>query len=262
MSGIGVFDSGVGGLTVLKALVQAYPDVNFYFIGDNQRAPYGSRSVEQLKLFSKELITALVDMDVDLIVIACNTVSSLDLTFLEKEVGIPIVGIIKATSHLANTETSNHQIGLIATEKTIESQSYQNLLKELDESNQIIDLATPQLVPLVEADKMRTEEALEVVNQALTPIKEESFDTLILGCTHYPFLKAEIEQVLGDDISIIDASMAISDYIKEYISPEMQVNDPVIKLYTSGDSLQFEKIARELLTHLDFKIEKMGLQGE
>lgn len=262
MSGIGVFDSGVGGLTVLKTLTQAYPDVNFYFIGDNERAPYGSRSVEELELFSKELITALVDMDVDLIVMACNTISSLDLKFLEKEVDIPIIGIIEATSHLADSVTSNRQIGLIATEKTIESQSYQKLLQALDEKNQVTALATPQLVPLVEADKMQTEEALNIVEQALAPLKEESFDTLILGCTHYPFLKDEIEQVLGEDIIIIDASMAVADSIEKYIGPEMQVDDRVIKLYTSGDSLQFEKIAGDLLTHLDFEIEKIDLQGE
>ncbi|MDO5457024.1 MAG: glutamate racemase [Atopococcus tabaci] len=259
MSGIGVFDSGVGGLTVLKTLTQAYPDVNFYFIGDNQRAPYGSRSIEQLKLFSKELITALVDMDVDLIVTACNTISSLDLKSLEKEAGVPIIGIIEATAQLAHTETSNHQIGLIATEKTIESQCYQRLLKELDENNELTALATPQLVPLVEENKMGTEEALERVKEALAPIKGEAFDTLILGCTHYPFLKDEIKQVLGNQISIVDASMAVSDPIKKYIRPDMQVSDRTIKLFTSGDPLQFEKIATGLLAPLDFEIKKINL---
>ncbi len=214
---IGIFDSGVGGLTVLKTIRKHYPSVDIVYLGDTARVPYGTKSKETVIRYSLECTEFLREKGVDLLVVACNTASSYALEVLRRKFDFPIFGVIEPGVQEAIKRTKNHKVGVIGTTATIRSEAYQNLLKLL--GNEVVAKACPLFVPLVEEGILEGEIAEKIVEHYLSELKSSGIDTLILGCTHYPLLKTVIKEFLGD-VEVIDSSEAVSQSLKEFIKNE------------------------------------------
>lgn len=194
MKAIGVFDSGVGGLTVAKELMQQLPYEDIVYFGDTARVPYGTKSRETVIRFSIENILFLLKHDVKLICIACNTASSVGLPAIKRHFKVPIVGVIDPGAKEAVYATRNKRIGVLGTRGTIKSRAYDTKIKQLDRGAKVIATACPLFVPFVEEDWLSGKVILEVARSYLKPLKDGRVDTVILGCTHYPLLKTVIRK--------------------------------------------------------------------
>ncbi len=213
---IGVFDSGVGGLTVLKAIRNRYKNVDIVYLGDTARVPYGIRSKETIIRYSLECADFLKEKNVDIIVVACNTASAYALERLKKEFNIPIIGVIEPGVMEALRRTKEKKVGVIGTPATIKSEAYQNKLKK--EGVEVLAKACPLFVPLAEEGLLEGEITRKVVEYYLKEFKNK-IDTLILGCTHYPLLKKEIKDFLNG-VEVVDSSEALSLSLKSWVKDE------------------------------------------
>lgn len=204
---IGVIDSGVGGLTVAHELMRQLPKENLIYLGDTARCPYGPRSEEEVKTFTWEMVHFLMKKDIKLLVIACNTATAYTLDELQRELPIPVIGVIQPGARAAIKTTKNNRIGVIGTEGTIHSGAYVKALEKLNPSIETQVLACPRFVPMVENGILSGPRAETTVTESLSPMKEhKNMDTLILGCTHYPLLKNIIQNYMGQDINILSSS--------------------------------------------------------
>ena len=201
---IGVFDSGVGGLTVAREIMRNLPMEKIVYFGDTARVPYGSKSKETVIRYSRQIVRFLQKQSVKAIVIACNTASALALDTLEKEIDIPIIGVVKPGAKVAARETTKKRVGVIATEATINSHLYRELIQQIDPEITVVGKPCPLFVPLVE-EGWRKDPVTEIVaRRYLKEMQDEKVDTLILGCTHYPLLKKMIGDFVGDSVTLID----------------------------------------------------------
>jgi glutamate racemase len=230
---IGVFDSGVGGLTVLREIMRRVPAESTIYLGDNARAPYGTRTDDEVRAFSTEAIDALVARDVKAIVVACNTSTAVALGDLRRRYDLPVLGVIRPGAVTASLTTRNRRVGVIATPATIRSHAYFNAIKDENPAVEVYEHATPALVPMVEAGMTDGATVEAVVAEALAPLLGERdadgefvfplpvsarIDTLLLGCTHYPLLRAVIAAVAGDRIAIVDSASATASALAELLS--------------------------------------------
>ncbi len=230
---IGVFDSGVGGLTVLQEILRRSPAESTIYLGDNARAPYGTRSDDEVLAFSTEAIDALVERDVKAIVIACNTSTAVAIGDLRRRHALPILGVIRPGAVTAALTTRNRRVGVIATPATIRSHAYFTAIKEENPAVEIYEHATPALVPMVEAGHLDGHEIEAVVAEALGPLLGERdaagefifplpgsarIDTLLLGCTHYPLIRSTIAAVAGDRIAIVDSASATASALHDLLA--------------------------------------------
>src|SRR5881227_3588329 len=183
---VGVFDSGVGGLTVLHECLVTMPHEDFVYLGDHARLPYGPRPLEEIRRFAREIGVYLEQQDVKLILVACNAATSAALPRLQEELTVPVVGVITPEAHAAVQATRNRRVGLLATEATVSAGRYESLLRTLDAGIRVTPVACPRLVPLIEGDDPFGEETVEAVREAAAPLKDAGVDTVVLGCTHYP----------------------------------------------------------------------------
>ena len=267
-SAIGVFDSGVGGLTVLKQLLRFLPNENFIYLGDTARVPYGNKSQSTIEKYAAEATRFLLNKNVKLIVIACNTVSSIAMNAVKQHSnGIPVVGMIEFSARTAIRISKEHKIGVIGTRATIESKGYENQIKKLSKAKNstILSRPCPLFVPLVEEGFINTPATKFVAEQYLTPFKESGIDTLILGCTHYPMLSKVINEILPN-VNLIDTGvessiqvlrmLAEKNLLKEMEDTPTHIekgekdfanNDPNVEFYLTDISLNFKTIADLLL---------------
>jgi glutamate racemase len=199
---IGVFDSGVGGLTVLHECLVTMPHEDFLYLGDHARLPYGPRPLPQIRRFAREIGAFLEARDVKLILVACNAATSAALAQLQAELGVPVVGVITPEAHAAVQATRNRRIGLLATQATVDAGRYADLVRTLDAGATLVPLACPRLVPLIEADAP-SEEMLDAVREYAAPLKRANVDTVILGCTHYPLIRPVFQRVFGRDVTLV-----------------------------------------------------------
>ncbi len=257
---IGMLDSGVGGLTIVKAVQQSFPQLDIVFIGDNARAPYGSRSKIEIQMFSEQLMQFLLEQGVDLIVIACNTISTLHLQDFEDKFNLPVIGIIFPTAKLAYRLSHQKALSLIATERTVNSQVYQRYLQSFGQETKVYELATPRFVPVVEANLMGDKKALDTVQEDLSVLKKHDFDTLILGCTHYPFLIEEIQASLAPHVQVVDASMAIAEELRPYVADEAHGKKGKVELFTTASHKNFQTIADSFFDSQSYQIQQIHLQ--
>jgi glutamate racemase len=211
---IGVFDSGIGGLTVLKEIIKILPQENTIYLGDTARVPYGIRSPETVIQYSFENTKFLSTRDIKLLVIACNTASSVSLGAIKESVSIPVIGVIEPGAKAAVKATRNKRVGIIGTDATIMSNAYKNVIQALDERIEVCGLPCPLFVPLVEEGWTEGNIATLVARKYLKDIKKKNIDTLVLGCTHYPLLKKIISKVMGRGIRLIDSAVETSQEIK------------------------------------------------
>lgn len=248
---IGVFDSGVGGLTVVKELIRQLPGENIVYFGDTARVPYGTKSKDTIIKFSVENVKFLLKFDVKLIVVACNTASSIALSSLMFHFKIPIVGVIRPGAKEAVRLTKNKRIGVIGTKTTIQSESYEDEIKRYDKSIKVISRSCPLFVPLVEEGLIRDSVTKEMAQRYLKPLKEAKVDTLILGCTHYPLLKCIIKDVMGSGVNLVDSAHQTAKEVRGLILEKGLANSskgiPRHDFYVSDEPDNFIKIGRRFL---------------
>ena len=214
---VGVFDSGVGGLTVAREIMRQLPDERIVYFGDTARVPYGSKSKENILKYSRQIVKFLKSKGVKAIVVACNTASALALDEIKHEIDIPIIGVVKPGARTAVRSTHNKRIGVIATDATIKSELYTEYIHELDESITVVGQACPLFVPLVEEGMLHDEVTDEMAKRYLSGLKTENIDTLILGCTHYPLLRSTVGRIMGDKVTLINPAYETAMRLKELL---------------------------------------------
>lgn len=215
---IGIFDSGIGGLTVLKEIIQRLPHEDTVYLGDTARVPYGIRSPETITRYSLENATFLLKQDIKLLVVACNTASAISLHVIEKAFPIPMIGVLEPGAMAAVAATRSKKVGVIGTEATIGSGSYHKAIKRLDAEIEIISTPCPLFVPLVEEGWVEDDVTSLVAERYLGPLKEKGIDTLVLGCTHYPLLKWVVKRIMGNSVSLIDSARETAIEIEKTLS--------------------------------------------
>ncbi|RJO65357.1 MAG: glutamate racemase [Candidatus Omnitrophota bacterium] len=255
MKPIGVFDSGVGGLTVVKELMRQVPNEDIIYFGDTARVPYGIKSKDTVIRFSIEDALFLLNQGVKLICVACNTVSSVALPVIKSHFKVPIVGVIVPGAKEAVYATRNKKVGVIGTRGTIRSRAYENEIRKLDPKVKVTALACPLFVPFVEEGYLKGKVVKEVASGYLAPLKKAGVDTLILGCTHYPLLKSVIKEVMGQHITLIDSAQQVAMEVKKILELEGMTSTKrrgKCKFYVSDNPEWFQGLARSFLgRHLD-----------
>lgn len=246
---IGMFDSGIGGLTVLKAIIERMPNENVVYFGDTARLPYGSKSSETVTRFSEEIVGFLTTKNPKMIVVACNTASAYSLPRIESMVRIPVVGVIEPGASAAVRVTRNKKIGVIGTRATVQSGAYLEAVQSRDRQAKVFQKACPLLVPLVEEGWLDHPATRLVAQSYLKPLKEDGIDTLLLGCTHFPLLMPVIKKVMGD-INYVDASRAVSAELREKLAKKSLLNPGgkgKISIYLTDLSQNFKEIGERFL---------------
>ena len=241
---IGVFDSGLGGLTAISEIIKQMPNEDIIYFGDTGRVPYGSRSKEIIIKYARQDIKFLMSFDIKAIVVACGTVSSTALDVLKPDYKLPIIGVVQSAARDAAMATKNGKIGVIGTQGTISSGAYTKTLSEIDRKLEITETACPLFVPLVENGRFQTGDvvATTVAKEYLEAFSGKNIDTLILGCTHYPLLRGIISEILGDGVCLIDSgASAIKDISKILKGSAAQAGDRAgeIKYFVSDDPENF-----------------------
>ena len=217
---IGIFDSGIGGLTVFQEVAEQLPSENLIYLGDTARVPYGSKSAETVKRYALENVQFLMQQKVKMAVVACNTASAFALSELEKKFPIPILGVIEPGVKGALRVSKQKRIGVIGTEGTIRSGAYAHLLRMLEPSAQVISISCPLFVPLVEEGWLEGEIVEKIAKRYFQKMLKAKIDTLILGCTHYPLLKKTLRKVMGRSVTLIDSAEEITKTISSILQRE------------------------------------------
>ncbi len=248
---IAILDSGVGGLTVAKEVMRQLPLEPIIYFGDTARAPYGPREPEQIKGFTVQIVSYLMSHRPKMIVIACNTATAIALEHIRDSVPVPVIGVIHPGARAAIKMTRNGRIGVIGTEGTIQSGAYEQALKDCSPQIEIVSLACPLLVPLVEKGMFNEWETRQVVGRSLQPLQSQSIDCLILGCTHYPFLSEVIAEVMGSHVTLISSADETAREISTVLFHQNNLSKAAIppehQFFCSGDPHMFRKIAQQLL---------------
>ncbi len=203
---IGIFDSGVGGLTVLKEVARLLPQEELFYVGDTARVPYGTKSPETVRRYAVESAGFLAQQGVKMLVVACNTASAVAVNELASQFQIPVIGVIEPGSRRAATLTTNRRVGVIGTEGTIKSGAYARAIKSDDPAIEVVSAACPLFVPLAEEGWHEHRVAEIAAGEYLAPLLDAGVDTLVLGCTHYPMLKKTLRTILGDGIQLVDSA--------------------------------------------------------
>lgn len=247
---IGIFDSGVGGLLVLKEITKIMPNEDIIYFGDTARLPYGSKSPHTIIRFSIENIVYLSSFNVKAVVVACNTATAIASDFLHNFIKIPIIGVVEPGAKAAIQVTKSKQIGVIGTNTTVKMKAYTRALKKLDPSINVYEIATPLLVHLVEENWINRKITKSILKEYLTPFKEKGIDTLILGCTHYPFLSKAIQEIMPD-VALIDSSHETALSVKIILESDHFLTEkttmPMIQIYLSDFHPDSIKWATDLI---------------
>lgn len=253
---IGVFDSGVGGLTVAREIMRQMPNERIVYFGDTARVPYGSKSKETIIRYSRQIIRFLRTKNVKAIVIACNTASAYALDTVEAELDIPIIGVVKPGAKVAAETTKNNKIGVIGTEGTISSGIYADFLHISNKDIKVIGKACPLFVPLVEEGWAKDSVTKEVAKRYLDELKESDIDSLILGCTHYPLLRSTIRTVMGEEVNLVNPAYETALELKALLEQNKIVNNEKqpadgsgYEFYVSDLADKFKQFANSILPY-------------
>jgi glutamate racemase len=255
---IGVFDSGVGGLTVFREISRALPGEPLVYLGDSARVPYGTKSPETIQRYAREAAQFLLERDVKMLVIACNTATAAALPILARELPIPVIGVVEPGARAAVAVTKG-RVGVIATEGTVRSRAYTRAIQAIDRGIEVIEQPCPLFVSLAEEGWAGTNVALEVAEIYLAPLLQDGIDTLVLGCTHYPILRSTIEQVTGEGVAIVDSAETTAHAV------EAALRDSAICANETNPKYQFlvtdaaERFLRIAETFLDHPVDHLDL---
>jgi len=247
---IGVFDSGVGGLTVLSEVHRRLPAEATVYLGDNARTPYGPRPAEEVRRFTLEAVEWLLAQDVKLLVLACNTATARALDDVRRRASVPVVGVVRPGAVAATAATRTREVAVIATAGTVESGAYPAAIAEAAPEVRVTQLATPELVPMVEAGVVEGRRAESVVRAYLEPLlaSQATIDTLLLGCTHYPLLRRVIEGVVGEEVAVVDSAFTTALAVEDLLDAlgARAAGSGVHRVATTGDVDAFVGVARRL----------------
>ena len=248
---IGIIDSGVGGLTVAKEVMRQLPYEQVIYLGDNARCPYGPRTKEEVKKFTWEITNFLLDKNIKMLIIACNTATAAAMEDIKEKLSIPVLGVIQPGARAAIKHSTNLKIGVLGTEGTVKSRAYTEALKMINEQVSVTSLACPKFVPIVESGQYNSSVAKKVVAETLRPLKNKGLDTIILGCTHYPLLEQVISSTVGKKVKVIssgDETAREASALLEYHSLlNTSKEKPTHQFYTTGSKDIFQRIASSWL---------------
>lgn len=253
---IGVFDSGIGGMTVVREIMRQIPNEKIVYFGDTARVPYGSKSRETVTRYSRQIVRFLQTMQVKAIVVACNTASAYALDDLEKEIDIPIIGVVKPGAKVAADATRNGRIGVIGTAGTVGSGIYTTYIKQLKPEVEVIGKACPLFVPLVEEGLWQDPVTDEIAMRYLSELIDIDIDTLILGCTHYPLIRSTIGRIMGEHVTLVNPAYETAKKLKELLM-EQGLFNPVppglgtnrYQFFVSDGAEQFIHFANSILKY-------------
>ncbi|MFZ0455731.1 MAG: glutamate racemase [Ignavibacteriaceae bacterium] len=261
---IGVFDSGIGGLTVVKRLASTLPAEDIVYFGDTARVPYGSKSNSTVIEYSFQDTKFLLSKNVKAVVVACNTASSIALDELKKNFDLPIIGMINPGAKSAISSTKNGKIGVIGTRATISNKAYSNEIRKIEPSLVVYEKACPLFVPLAEEGWMNHKATYEIAEEYLKELRDLKIDTLVLGCTHYPILSEVIQNVIGDNVKLIDSGVASATIIKEELSrTDLYTNRNTpgnYDFYVSDIPVKFKEVAELFLGRPVTEVHKVDLE--
>lgn len=252
---IGVFDSGVGGLTVAREIMRNLPMEKIIYFGDTARVPYGSKSRDTVIRYSRQIVRFLREQQVKAIVVACNTASALALSTLEEESDIPIIGVVKPGARVAIETTKKKRVGVIATEATINSHLYRELIQQMDPEITVVGRPCPLFVPLVEEGLFHDSVTDEIASRYLADLKKKYIDTLVMGCTHYPLIRSTLRRVMGEDVTLVnpayETALELKGLLQELnlLRPETEDGDGVEKyrFFVSDRAESMTRFAKAIL---------------
>lgn len=248
---IGVFDSGVGGLTVVRELLKYLPSEKIVYFGDTARVPYGTKSRKAIIRFSLENTLFLLKKKVKLVILACNTSSSIALPIIRKNFKVPLIGVIEPAVRVAVRITRGGRIGVIGTRATVESKVYETKIKRLNKRINVFSKACPLFVPFVEEGCLKGSAISDVVAMYLEDFKRKKVDTLILGCTHYPLLKEQIARFLGDSVVLVDSGLSVAIEVKRILVQRgltvLSSQRPSAAFFVSDEPARFQMLGRKFL---------------
>jgi glutamate racemase len=248
---VGVFDSGVGGLTVLHECLVTMPHEDFVYLGDHARLPYGPRPLDEVSRFAREIAAYLEGEGVKLLLVACNTATSAALPRLQEELTVPVVGVITPEAHAAVQATRNRRIGLMATEATVEAGRYAQLVQALDAGAELVPVACPRLVPLIESDEPFGAGTTEAVREYAAPLKAAEVDTVILGCTHYPLIRPIFQRVFGRGVTLVFSAEETAREVAETLARKGiengEAREGSYRFLTTGDPALFRALGERFL---------------
>lgn len=252
---IGVFDSGVGGLTVAREIMRNLPMEKIIYFGDTARVPYGSKSRDTVIRYSRQIVRFLREQQVKAIVVACNTASALALSTLEEESDIPIIGVVKPGARVAIETTKKKRVGVIATEATINSHLYRELIRQMDPEITVVGRPCPLFVPLVEEGLFHDSVTDEIASRYLADLKKKYIDTLVMGCTHYPLIRSTLRRVMGEDVTLVnpayETALELKGLLQELnlLRPETEDGDGVGKyrFFVSDRAESMTRFAKAIL---------------
>src|SRR5574344_686705 len=261
---VGIFDSGVGGLTVAREVMRQMPNENIVYFGDTARVPYGSKSKETIINFSRQIVEFLKTKNVKAIVIACNTASALALETIKEEVDIPVIGVVKPGAKTAAMTTKNKRIGVIGTEATINCGIYTEYLREINAEIQVFAKTCPLFTPLVEENWLYDSVTIEIAERYLSEFKGYDIATLVLGCTHYPLIRHILQKVVGDKVSLVNPAYETAIALKKVLESNGLIREAGVmehKFYVSDGAEKFRSFANsilpcEIMETKDIKIEQ------
>lgn len=263
---LGIFDSGVGGLTVVRAIQELLPHESIVYLGDTARVPYGSKSPRTIREFADQDVRFLVSRGVKAIVVACNTASAHALGELQAGAGIPIIGVIEPGVEAALRDPDCQRVGIIATRGTIRSHAYQHALAQRRPDLLIIEQPTPLLVPLIEEDWLDHPATHAILDTYLSPMLERGMDTLLLACTHYPLLVPVLKARIGDRVRLVDSATTCARHLEAHLEARNLLadrapdNPATLEIHLTDLSEQFESLARRFLAHPPGRIDRVELQ--
>ncbi len=260
---IGIYDSGVGGLTVVRALLDQLPGESFIYFGDTAHVPYGSKEEWELMGYARDIISFLMSKKVKAIVVACGTHSATTLPQIGQDYDLPLLGVLKAGARTAARVTRNGKIGVIATMATVNRLAYTSEIKHIDNGFEVFEMACPRFVPLVEAGQLDGEETRAAVVEYLQPLVEKGLDSLVLGCTHYPFLAPVIQEFVGPEIKLADPSCETIEELKLIFAKENLFHDQdgaaLREFYVNGNDESFYQVGRTLMGDAIKQVHKIKL---
>src|SRR6185437_6344682 len=262
---IGILDSGLGGLTVLASIAQELPHESFIYSGDSANTPYGIKSEEEIYARAKRLIEFLVTKNVKLIVIACNTitVSCLDRLRIDYP-DIPLIGTVPVVKTAAEV-TKNKRIGILSTSRTAKSEYQKHLIEEFAEGCTVFNHGNDEIVPLIEKGEKDSEEMREVLEKAVSVFEKEGVDTLVLGCTHFPFVKDQIQALAGDDVQLLDSGGALARQVRRVLEHNTNLSEEEereVKIFTTGNIQIAKKLAEEVIKDEAIQVEPFSYNYE
>jgi glutamate racemase len=262
---IGIFDSGIGGLTVLKEIVLKLPDENIIYLGDTARVPYGIRSAETVTRYSFENTNFLLSQEIKMLVVACNTATAISLEAVKKEFPLPVIGVLEPGARAAVAATRTRKVGIIGTEATINSGAYEKAIKRLAPDVEVTSLACPLFVPLAEEGWTDNDVAELVAEKYLAPFRDTGIDMLVLGCTHYPLLKEVIGKAVGPGITLIDSATEtakeVADVLEKLKWRGSGTGEVIRKFYVTDTPTRFEVIGKRFLGDSQLHAEQVKVGG-